>query len=246
MPDAKADGTRKCLVPVRRNGNDIRGATRDVTLGVDHCLRRGIPGRALEASVILHRFSLSISAAALLFLVLPSTSLAQDRGFAAAHLGVTFQSETAAVFGGEFGANIIPGVAVYGTGGRMQDAMPNDIQDLLDLFGTDIEASIPAFYVMGGVKAGAPTGPIRPYGVFGAGFAHLAANFEFRGRDITSLIEDEIGESLTTNEFAFEIGAGVMIPIGAGAFFDGGYRYTRINGADINVSRVFGGVGVRF
>jgi opacity protein-like surface antigen len=51
---------------------------------------------------------------------------------------------------------------------------------------------------------------------------------------------------LTTNEFAFELGGGLMIPVGARGFVDAGYRYTRINGPDINVSRVYGGFGVRF
>lgn len=184
-------------------------------------------------------------AAALLF-VFPSSSVAQDRGFAAGLAGVTFQSETATVFSGEFGANVTPVVAVYGTVGRMQDAMPNDIQDVLDLFDLGVDASIPALFVMGGVRAGAPTGPIRPYGVFGVGITHLSASFEFLGENITSLVEDELGESLTSNEFSFELGAGVMIPVASKAFVDAGYRYTRINGVDINVSRVYGGVGVRF
>ena len=189
---------------------------------------------------------LAVPLAALLVFVVSAPCAAQDRGFAAGLLGVTFQSETAAVFSGEFGGNITPAVAIYGTVGRMQDAMPNDIQDVLDLLGTGVEASVPALFVMGGVRAGAPAGPIRPYGVFGAGLAHLSANIEFLGQDVTALVEDEIGESLTSNEFAFEIGAGVTIPAGSKAFVDAGYRYTRITGADINVSRVYGGFGVRF
>lgn len=184
-------------------------------------------------------------AAALLF-VFVSSSAAQDRGFVSGLAGVTFQSETATVFSGEFGANVAPMVAVYGTVGRMQDAMPNDIQDVIDLLGVGIDASIPALFVMGGVRAGAPTGPIRPYVVLGAGVTHLNASFEYLGRNITSLVEDELGESLTSNEFSFELGGGVTLPVGSKGFVDAGYRYTRINGADINVSRVYGGFGVRF
>lgn len=183
---------------------------------------------------------------AAMLVALPLSASAQERGFAAGHVGVTFQSETALVFGGEFGGAIIPGVAVYGGVGRMQDAMPNDIQDVLDILGTGVEASIPAFFAMGGVRAGMPTGPIRPYGVFGAGFAQLSADFEYLGRDITALVEDELGESLSETEFAFELGAGVVIPAGSKAFVDAGYRYMRITGSDINVSRVYGGFGVRF
>lgn len=185
-------------------------------------------------------------ALAAMLIALPLSAFAQDRGFAAGHVGVTFQSETALVFGGEFSGTIMPGVAVYAAAGRMQDAMPNDIQDALDILGTGVEASIPAFFVMGGVRAGMPTGPIRPYGVFGAGFAQLSANIEYLGRDITALVEEEIGETLSDTEFAFELGAGVMIPAGSKAFVDAGYRYMRITRSDINVSRVYGGFGVRF
>lgn len=196
---------------------------------------------------MIHRVCASSLMTMLLALfALPSLSFGQDRGFVAGQVGVSFQSETAPVFAGEFGGNIVPSVAIYGTVGRMQDALPNDIQDVLDLISAGIDASIPTFYGMGGVRAGAPTGPVRPYGVFGVGIAHLSAKIEYLGRNITSLIEDELGESLTSNELAFEFGGGVMIPAGSKGFVDAGFRYTRINGADINVSRVYGGFGVRF
>jgi opacity protein-like surface antigen len=196
--------------------------------------------------VIDRRYALPVWAALLVSFVVSGDALAQDRGFVAGQVGVTFQSETAAVFGGEFGGNVTPAIAVYGTVGRMQDALPNDVQDVLDILGTDVEASIPTLYAMSGIRAGAPTGAIRPYGVFGAGIAHLGATINYLGRDVTALVEDEIGESLTSNEFAFEIGAGVMVPAGSKGFVDAGYRYMRITGADINVSRLYGGFGVRF
>jgi hypothetical protein len=188
----------------------------------------------------------SLTTMLLALLALPSLSFAQDRGFVSGQVGVAFQSETAPVFAGELGGNIVPSVAIYGTVGRIQDALPNDIQDFLDLISTGIDASLPTFYGMGGVRAGAPTGSIRPYGVFGVGIAHLSANIEYLDRDITALVEDEIGESLTSNELAFELGGGVMIPVASKGFVDAGFRYTRINGADINVSRVYGGFGMRF
>lgn len=195
--------------------------------------------------MIDRRYALPL-AALLLGFVVSADAFAQDRGFVSGQVGVTFQSETAAVFGGEFGGYVTPAIAVYGNAGRMQDALPNDIQDVLDILGTGVDASIPTFYAMGGVRAGAPTGSIRPYGAFGAGIAHLGANINYLGHDITALVEDEVGESLTSNEFAFEIGAGVMIPAGSKGFVDAGYRYMRITGADINVSRLYGGIGVRF
>jgi Outer membrane protein beta-barrel domain len=171
---------------------------------------------------------------------------AQGRGTVAGQVGVTFQSETAAVFGGEFGVAVAPMVHIYGAVGRMQDALPNDIQDVIDLIDDRVDLSLPTFYAMGGVRAVMPSGPARPYVVFGAGLAHVGLTAEFNGIDITDDVEDAIDEDLTTNEFAFELGGGLMIPVGARGFVDAGYRYTRINGADINVSRVYGGFGVRF
>lgn len=171
---------------------------------------------------------------------------AQDRGTVAGQVGVTFQSETAAVFGGEFGVAVAPMLHIYGTVGRMQDALPNDIQDVIDLIDDRVNLSLPAVYAMGGARAIMPSGPARPYVVFGAGLAYVGLRAEFNGIDITDDVEDELGEDLTTSEFAFELGGGLMIPAGSRAFVDAGYRYTRINGVDINVSRVYGGFGVRF
>jgi hypothetical protein len=164
----------------------------------------------------------------------------------AGQVGATFQSEVAPVFAAEVGVPVAPAVSIYGTFGRMQDAMPNDVQDLLDFFDTGIEASIPAFYGIGGVRVGVPAGPVQPYGVFGAGFARLSADIEVGGVDVTDLAEDELGFDLSSTEFAFELGGGVMLPVGERAFVDAGYRYMRITDVDFNVSRIYGGFGVRF
>ncbi len=182
--------------------------------------------------------------AALIFIAAPVS--AQDRGSIAGHVGVTFQSETATVFAGEFTARVAPLVEVYGTVGRMQDAMPSVIQDVIDVFDTGLNASMPALYGVSGVRVGLSTGSARPYVLAGAGIAHLGGTFEYLGQDITGLVEDELGFSLTSNEFAFELGGGVIIPAGSRGFVDAGYRYMRITGADMNTSRVYGGVGIRF
>lgn len=175
-------------------------------------------------------------------------ALAQDRGSVGAQVGVTFQAETAAVFAGEVAANLSPMLQIYGTVGRMQDAMPSELQDLVDVFDSRVDVSIPALYGVGGVRVMSPAGAIRPYGVFGAGFARLSGKIEFDGRDFTDEVIALAGldeSDFKSTEFAFELGGGAMIPVGA-AFVDAGYRYMRITGADFNVSRVYAGVGVRF
>lgn len=178
------------------------------------------------------------------FSVAPAS--AQDRGSVAGQFGVTFQSETAPVFAGEVSFNVAPLIQVYGTVGRMQDALPSDFQDVVDFIDPRIDASLPTTYLLGGVRAIFPVGAVRPYGLFGVGMAHLSGDFEFNGQDITDDVEFELGEDLSSNEFAFELGGGVLFDVTPSVFIDGGYRYMRITGADLNVSRVYGGVGFKF
>lgn len=163
----------------------------------------------------------------------------------AGQFGVTFQSETAPVFGAEVDVPVAPAVSIYGTIGRMQDAMPGEIHDFLDDFAPGFDASIPTVYGIGGVRVGVPAGPVRPYGVFGAGFARLSADIEVLGVDITDEVEDAFGD-LSSTEFAFEVGGGVTVPVGERTFVDAGYRYMRVTDVDVNVSRIYGGFGFRF
>ena len=170
-----------------------------------------------------------------------------QRATLAGQFGTTFQTETAPVFAGELGVGLVPGVSIYGTLGRMQDVMPNSVADVIGNIGGFVDFSIPATYGIGGVRVGVPAGPIRPYGVAGVGFARLSASVEVLGFDVTDLIENQIGLELDTNQMAYELGGGVMFSLGSNAFLDAGYRYMRINSlVDLDVSRVYGGLGVRF
>lgn len=181
-------------------------------------------------------------------LICASPALAQDRGSVAGQVGVTFQAETALVLAGEVSGQVLPMLQIYGTVGRMEDALPSELQDVFDFFDSRLDVSIPTVYGIGGVRVIAPAGPIRPYGVFGAGFARLSGTIEFDGEDVTEEVLDLIGldeDGLRSTELAFELGGGVTIPLGA-AFVDAGYRYMRITGEDLNVSRAYAGVGVRF
>lgn len=170
-----------------------------------------------------------------------------QRATLAGQFGTTFQTETAPVFAGELGIGLVPGLSIYGTLGRMQDVMPAGVADVLDGLDGFVDFSIPAVYGMGGVRVGVPAGPVRPYGLAGIGFARLSASLEVFGFDVTPIIEDQIGFELDTNQRAYELGGGVMFSLGPNAFLDAGYRYMRINSiVDLDVSRVYGGLGVRF
>jgi hypothetical protein len=191
------------------------------------------------------RIPVSVLLSSLLFAF--SAPAAAQRLTIAGQVGTTFQIETAPVFAGEVGIGLVPGVSIYGTLGRMQDVTPSGVADLLDGLGDFVDFSIPAVYGVGGVRVGLPVGVVRPYGVAGIGFARLSANAEVLGFDVTNLIEDQIGLELETNELAYELGGGVMFSLGPNAFLDAGYRYMRINSlVDFDVSRVYGGLGVRF
>lgn len=188
----------------------------------------------------------SSSAFLVLVLVAAAAPAAAQRATLAGQLGVTFQTETAPVFAAEVGVGLVPGVSIYGTIGRMNDVLPEGVADALDALDPVVTISMPATYGMAGVRIAAPTGPIRPYGVGGVGFARFSADLEVFGFDITNLVEDQIGFELSTNQFAWELGGGVMVSLGSNAFLDAGYRYMRVNVADFDVSRVYGGLGVRF
>lgn len=189
---------------------------------------------------------LSSSVLFALFLAAFASPAAAQRATLAGQLGVTFQTETAPVFAGEVGIGLVPGVSIYGTFGRMNDVLPSGVADALDGLDPVVTIAMPATYGMGGVRIAAPTGPIRPYGVAGVGFARFSADVEVFGFDITNLVEDQIGFELSTNQFAYELGGGVLFSLGSNAFLDAGYRYMRVSVADFDVSRVYGGVGVRF
>lgn len=164
----------------------------------------------------------------------------------AGQFGTTFQSETAPVFAAEVGIGLIPGLSLYGTFGRMQDVTPGDVANVFDALNPVVDVSIPALYGIGGIRIAAPAGPIRPYGVAGVGFARLSADVDVFGIDITNLIEDQIGFGLDANELAYELGGGLMFSVGPAAFVDAGYRYMRLNASGFDVSRVYGGIGLRF
>jgi hypothetical protein len=173
-------------------------------------------------------------------------ALAQ-RASLAGQVGVTFQSAKAPVFAGELGLGLLPAISIYGTVGRMQDVAPSEVADALDGLGDIVDANVRATYGIGGVRVALPTGILRPYGVAGVGMARLSANFEVFGFDLTNLIEDSIGFELDTNQFAYELGGGVLLSVAPNVFVDAGYRYMRIaNSGNLDVSRAYAGLGLRF
>jgi opacity protein-like surface antigen len=188
-----------------------------------------------------------------------STVQAQDRGFVQGVGGLTFQSETSGFFGLEVGGNVTPDLQVFGQVGRMNNVLPRSLQQDLDdaaqvltlLTGQrwEFDAKVPATYFGAGVKYLIPTGaPVRPYLTGTVGFANMKASI--REIDLGEIVDDLVDEGfldeddVSGTEFAYGFGGGVLVPLGSRLQLDAGYRFKKINEA--NVSRVFGGLGVRF
>ena len=172
--------------------------------------------------------------------------------------GLTFQSETSTLMGGEIGFNVTPDLVVYGQAGRMLNIMPKSIQDDLDFAGQvltlatgqrwEFDGKVPATYFGGGAKYLFPTGTaVRPYVLGGAGLAKLKLSVtEIDLGDVLDNLVDEgyLSDADTkANEMAYEVGGGVSVPVSA-IQLDFGYRYMRIG--DANISRFVGGFGFRF
>ena len=188
----------------------------------------------------------------------PSVVSAQERGHVAGVVGVTFQTQSDGVFGGEVAVNVHPILQLYGGVNLMQNVLPRSVQADLDELsqglttatGTvwDFNASARAVTGVGGVRLRLPTGSAwRPYALAGAGIANLKLKVsEIDLGDITDDVAQELGADASTTRPFLELGGGLEIPVGA-LFIDAGYRFGRIVADDgLNMSRVHFSIGANF
>lgn len=183
------------------------------------------------------------------------------RGYIEGIGGLTFGTESATMFGGEIGFDVSPNIEVYGSIGRMQNIAPSYINEQLDVLDDvlsaitgqqwDFNVKAPSFFGTAGLKMRVPTeGSIRPYVLGGLGFGSIDVNIsEIDLGDVTeTLIADGylFREDIEATKMMWEVGGGVEVPVGA-MHLDIGYRFGKFLGIeDANVSRAYGGVGVRF
>jgi opacity protein-like surface antigen len=194
----------------------------------------------------------------LVFVLAASAAQAQEKGYVQGVSGLTFQSETSTLMGGEIGFNVTPDLVIYGQGGRMLNVLPKSVQNDLD-FASQVltlatgqrwafDGKVRATYFGGGAKYLIPTGSgIRPYVLGGVGLAKLKGSItEVDLGDYLDILVDEglIDEDdVKADEFSYEFGGGVSVPVSV-IQLDFGYRFMKIGEA--NVSRFVGGFGVRF
>ena len=197
--------------------------------------------------------------AAMLFCVSAVPALAQETGRVTAIGGITFQTATDALLGGEFGANVHPNLEVYGGVNFMRNVLPRNIQTDLDNISTALTLStgdvwrlkgdIRAFTGVGGVRYRmAALKNIRPYALAGGGLARIKVGIsEADLGEMPQNIWEEIGILDTTQTKPYlELGGGFEVPAGA-LVFDAGYKFGRIVGdQNVNTSRVYFGVGAKF
>jgi opacity protein-like surface antigen len=168
--------------------------------------------------------------------------------------GFTFGTRTAPLLGAEVGGQIAPFLQAYGSFDWHRDISPSFLEDvgdiISDIVDADVNARLPSFTGIGGVKVIAPRGTIRPYGLGGFGYGRVNGTVEIEGEDVTELF-DEFGlldrDDITFNKALFEVGGGVSVSNGR-MYMDIGYRFRKFleTGEPINMSGVYVGAGVGF
>jgi len=191
----------------------------------------------------------------------PGLAVAQSdtRSYVMGNGGVTFGTETAPMFGTQFGTNLSSRLQLYAGGGYYDNVLPGSVQTDVDRVAEalsvvtgvpwEFDAKARALCVSGGARYLFDTGSaIRPYVAAGAGFANLKVKVtEVDLGDVTEdLVEEGLGESTMTKPL-IEFGGGVAVPIGGHLYLDAGYKFIKIIDADdANISRAMVGFGVRF
>jgi hypothetical protein len=165
--------------------------------------------------------------------------------------GGTFGTRPSMLAGIEASGDVLPMLQVYGSFDWHQDSSPDYFSIVEDISGwlldSDVSVKVPAYVGMGGVKVLAPTKHIRPYGMGGFGVVHttvkMASDFGNTADAVASqLLSDELGYTKPM----FEVGGGMVVPIGY-FYLDAGYKFRKtIQQGDTNMSGVYVGVGASF
>src|SRR5918992_3418239 len=162
-----------------------------------------------------------IMLAAVVLCVSAIPAFAQENNRVTAIGGITFQTQTDALIGGELGTNLHPNLEVYGGVNFMRNVLPRNLQNDLDRLSAQLteatgtvwmfKADIRAFSGAGGVRYRVPmVKNLRPYLLAGGGLANI--KLRFRETDLGEMpqeILNQIGITDTTQTKPYlELGGG--------------------------------------
>jgi len=201
-----------------------------------------------------------------LALAAASPAMAQDRAFVRAMVGATMGAGPGAVFGGTVGVKIAPTMQIFGEFGKMQNVLPNSVEDEIGVEAAYIanaeggkhssEASASAGYGLIGLRsnfmkiAGSQT-----FLEVGGGAAHVESDVHavIRGSaslqgDISDLVSVPFTEATPETKGMFMIGMGATLGVTRTTAVEFGVRYFHIatSGESINSGKVYGGFRVGF
>ena len=233
------------------------------TFGVVYLAVRSLMSNRKQSSDVIRYATTCVCTVAWLAFS-PAVAVAQGtaadmRWFVGGLGGLTFGTETSGAIGGQFGVRVGPGLFAIGEVGRMQNVIPNEVNDDLRDFADQVEevlgvpialdVSVPATYGFGGLRWVQPRPGIALFleGGVGVGDVHIKVEeAEVLGLDVTDEVENAIGDDDNATKFLLALGFGITTRLGQAAVLDAGYRYSRIATEDpsINTSMVY--VAVKF
>ena len=185
------------------------------------------------------------------------TSAPDARIYAGGLAGVTFGSETGAIFGGRVGFRVARNLHVFAEVGRITDVTPKELSDQIDealeVVPDDIaltfEVKVPSTYFIGGARWSQTRGRFGPFVEGGIGVGHLTldATLIVDGVDLSNDLRELIGDNDSMTKVLFAFGGGVNITVTPIISVDTGYRFTYIATEDPSVkcSAVYGMVNFR-
>src|SRR5258706_2096435 len=187
------------------------------------------------------RFLCTVFFSAALTILLPCSSIAQDRGSVDLVSGFNL-SQPSALTGtffstmnlrGRVAFNVVPGFQAVGEVGRIGNVLPALTTTVLGFSPYQVRAS--AIYAEGGLRTfAAPRSSVSPYVEATTGIAHL--NVAIGGLSATTSDLINLGLAFTNRTSPVAgIGGGVMFRTGPMSF-DIGYRYKKIFAKDLVAS----------
>jgi hypothetical protein len=206
--------------------------------------------------------------------LLTTAAYAQETGaYIKADAGFVASTEaTSGDLNVEVGKRVTNVLEVFGQFGRLTNVQPSTAQSSVDAALAALQtngysvigsAKGPAWFSVGGVRAMARSGPVRPYGTVSLGLARLSPTAQFTyqagptlsgstftsGQDATAdvLSNKYFNTPAGTTALMFRVGGGIQVPINKLMSADVGFAVARISSATpITAKGLNFGIAFRF